>query len=509
MTNQYDDDCDDDDVCTPEVIDQAVQGRDLAYEVGKYTRELVRWELDGDQFREAMTLREGEWPGFVREVFGRMKGTMCDRMESAAPNADWASTVHEVADTLPEWANVLTAADGDTTLSAVGAAAIARVVANHMEEKPEPADDVQSLALTVRELELAGIPADDADLVEMRQRVAVAIVQNATLDAGLRGDKVAARQMVRAACSAALEEMNEMRSAMWGAGLGGAETPAEVRTMARAIADNPSLRRIAKLAGRMRSTLTDAKPAMTQGDGRDETVGVRQGRDIGQALPAERALFRHPTLKKLQVAKMADARLMQNKQVGLMRVAKAAEGPLVFVVDESYSMNAQVGSFSLNEMAKAAMLNMMRECNETKRPMAVVHFSGHSVLDVIGGRVSADALIGHATSFLGGGTAFVPAMGCALKALTSYPALGTADVVFISDARAGEFERDEVALNKAFSDVRETGARVWGVLVGDAKDSIAKLEPMCDSVVHIPKADDNSADELVLHIGSVMFGGEK
>ena len=121
----------------PEVLDQAVVGRDLVFETGRYTRQLVDFEAkDGGRFADALDLEEGEWPGLVRELFGRLKGTMCTRMDTPAANADWASALHDTADSLGEWQTAVDTADGDTFLAGVGAAVIAEHLADALDDDP-------------------------------------------------------------------------------------------------------------------------------------------------------------------------------------------------------------------------------------------------------------------------------------------------------------------------------------------------------------------------------------
>lgn len=490
----------------PSAIDEAVDGRDLAYEVGRYTRELVRWEAESnEEFASSLVDGKGEWPSFVRELFARIKGTMCDERAMVNQNADWAGELHHVADELPEWQRVLDVAAGDSYLAGVGAAEISRTLGEKLDLNNVPENVTGKVAI----IDAFGESLDESESAQLRAEVGAAIFKNAMMVVAATGDSAGARAAMRAACSSALESMEEAKLLMHGAGIAGMDA-GEQRKFVAAAAENKALKRIIQLAGRMRTTMAGAKAAYVTADGRERVVGIRMGRDIGQALPTERALFRHPVMKRVQAAKLFEGRLLQNRQTGTQAISKAGKGPLVLCIDESSSMHDRAGGFTLNEMAKAVTFNVMRECMESGRAFGVVHFSGEaksSELVRAPKLLTAERITAEMTSFVGGGTRFVPPIDMATKLIHDESSLHDADVVLITDAESTEVERDMDSLRAAVSRLRKEHARVWGVAVGTSA-SVQPFLEVCDSAVHIPSSE-NASDELALHIGSVLIGGGK
>lgn len=216
---------------------------------------------------------------------------------------------------------------------------------------------------------------------------------------------------------------------------------------------------IAQLAGRMHGAL---RSVMRSREAKlpHEVTGAERGGQVERLLPAQHA--------KLTVPELADAEAMRvlkgdadvRKMVGHVT---GPRGPLVLMLDESSSMHDEAGRLGRNTWAKAAALALARIALTEGRTVRCVHFSGatsaHEVKDQA-------ALLDMCASFLGGGTAFVPALRAAHKEAQDLKC--DADVVAITDGERDP--REDPELTRILDQMDKDGIELITVGIGQELD---------------------------------------
>ena len=259
-------------------------------------------------------------------------------------------------------------------------------------------------------------------------------------------------------------------------GLGG--TPAQHEQdgtarmkLAERVSNDARLRRMMKLAGRLRRLASDGRKVRDE-LGADTLVGTTIGGDLPRALPTELGLLRHPRLRRVQLAKLADRRLQQYHVVG--QVPKG-RGPVVVLLDESGSME---GERSL--WASAVALACLGTAARERRACTIIGFNGavryvvrldaqgtawrHDVRNVaqataMGG--CAEVALHVASSRPDGGTQFAPPLLAALE-LEDGVTRERADLVLVTDGHA----EAPTSVMERLQAAKRDGLRVFGLTVG-------------------------------------------
>lgn len=284
------------------------------------------------------------------------------------------------------------------------------------------------------------------------------------------------RALARAMRDAAGKEVERTAGAMvaWGLDPGSlTQMPLEERiTLARRLVREQKLRDLGEIAGAMRalgagihSRRVTKKPA--------SIVGIETGGKVGQLLPSEMAALGHPILGAEAKSRLVRGQMMQWRKAGR---EKQGRGPLVVLCDASGSTEGQQ-----ELLIKGLALGLLEIAKRQKRSFAGVVFSSATeckTFEFPGGRVSAEALLGFATTFFGGGTDWEAPLreGLRLQQLSPYR---NGDIVLITDGLCGlppEF-REELNAEKKRRDLR-----VLGVLAQSGESSPAAMG-FCDRVI--------------------------
>ncbi|HIQ02570.1 MAG TPA: hypothetical protein EYH30_10710 [Anaerolineales bacterium] len=364
----------------------------------------------------------------------------------------------------------------DEAMSILGAATLAgrlfEVLTEEQKQQIREAADAEREAR--RQEALAAALADGAKQgnahpdVEARIQAALNAAQKArqraerAADRAVEGLDEGARRRLRMAARQAAQDLKERGEEMagWGlsAGVGSRVPPEERLALARAIAESKKLRRIARLAGRLRNLALAAQAEKVK-SGVGEVYGVELGRHLGRLLASEAVRLRHPVLKKDFLRRFGLGQLLQYRLRGR---EKAGLGPLVVVWDESGSMMGEKEVW-----AKAVALALLAVAQRQKRPWAGVAFSaGGQVRSVVfeapHQQVRPGDLVDLAQHFFCGGTDFQLALGTARDIIGEQQRFQRADVVFVTDgiARVSDEWLDDLVGWK-----RRTGTRIFSVLV--------------------------------------------
>lgn len=260
-----------------------------------------------------------------------------------------------------------------------------------------------------------------------------------------------ARVQKLADAEAAVRGLLTERDVGWDLDLGNWED-LDFRPLAAAAAElekEPALRRIAELLGRDYRAKTrppeppppqPPRPDADPEPGRTEIRGVRFGEEWASLVSSEAALLAFPETQTLFFKKAAEAELLvwdhftpappseKDPRRTQERQKRNERGPVVIVLDTSGSMRGKP-----EEIAKAAVVALLRVCLEEERLCYLINFSSTiRCLDLS----RLDSALGELLRFLEfsfhGGTDLAPALRECLRVLTEGE-FRDADVLVVSD----------------------------------------------------------------------------
>lgn len=411
----------------------------------------------------------------AREVFaGLYDADEAQALDKPAPDTELVSRVHEQLRNLPEYAQLAAQVGGDPDLAALATASLLRGVAGALpqvseQERQQTQQDAQQ-ALGGR---AQRGPKADAD--------------------------GALRRALRAACGEAAKDAAEAVDAMNGIAPGLGDTPAQHEqdgtarmSLAERVSSDARLKRVMKLAGRLRRLASEGRKVRDE-LGADTLVGTTIGGDLPRALPTELGLLRHPRLRRVQLAKLADRRMQQYHVVGNVPQGR---GPVVVLLDESGSMDGE-GSLWAAAVALACLGTAARE----RRACTVIGFNGgvryvvrldkqgrswrHEPRNVaqataMGG--CAEVAMHIASSRPDGGTDFEPPFRAALE-LEDGVTRERADLVLVTDGHA----EVPTSIMEKLQAAKNDGLRVFGLTVGGGSLGHA-VRQLADHVVDLDDA---------------------
>ena len=448
--------------------------RDYAYKVGAWSRLAFRGQAaPGGLLEGAMQARrEGAWAGHVRETFGRALGLDTTLLAKDALDVDgeWSAELHSRIEALPEWDELAARTMGDTFAAAAAAAEISARMAATLPPLPEEQAGLDAERNDAQQaFDLAHDAGDDTLKNEAGTKLAALAKRQERADAQRKALCAAAtpthsekakanqRQALRAALRAAAEKAGDEQDMVVAFGCGKAEGAESRRAIRARLANNPSLAKIAKLAGRMKlaAARKQAEKVTSQSG---ETTGVTLGGDITALLPSERAMLAlGDDTEALLYSKLLEKRAMVYER---KQNESRTGGPIVFVVDESASMTGD-----RNNWAKAFMLGLMEICKRQRRAFSVVHFSTRTHVERFATPEQATTarLLGECERFLGGGTNIAAALDVAAGEVEALATPGgKADVVLLTDACDSEWKG---AVTDRIVALRAKGASTYVVAV--------------------------------------------
>lgn len=243
----------------------------------------------------------------------------------------------------------------------------------------------------------------------------------------------AEKRALRAAVSAAAGEFSELEEGAsvfsWGTGPGspGYLTGEERLKLALLLRENPRLKRIASLAGRMRRIAAEKRRTRVRHEP-CEVTGVELGSDLECVLPSELALLGHPVLSRDFKRRLLEGNLLQSE---LSARVPQGRGPVVVCLDSSGSMAGE------NEVwSKAVALALFFVAARERRAFACIHFGSKEELRTFRfpdpKKAPPSEVAEMASFFYGGGTDFEAPLKEALRVLTESP-FSKGDVVFVTD----------------------------------------------------------------------------
>ena len=343
-------------------------------------------------------------------------------------------------------------------------------------QEGEAAENAQNRAQTLQE--------QAKNLAEQLAQASEAFNQSFDEQQGSIGR--ALRQGLEQATEQAQEDQRMAQTFGVGTGDGKPVDGRQRMQLAEALHDNPKIREIAKMAGRMQMISLNKRRNRTKHPP-TEIVDVTIGNDLANVLPSELLLLADPATEDEFILKYAEHRLLQYDLRGFER---EGQGPIVICIDESGSTEGTVEAWE-----KGIALSLFAIARREKRAFAVVHFGSESEIEVRKWARSKDTtpieLVEMAQHFFNGGTDFESPLREAVKVMDDTD-FKKGDIVFLTDGEA--YVSDEF-LNGEFARVkREKEFNVISVVIGYHDKAVRGFS----DVIAKPQKGDDATLEFVI-----------
>jgi uncharacterized protein with von Willebrand factor type A (vWA) domain len=352
----------------------------------------------------------------------------------------------------------------------------------HAQQAQDASDQLDFMRQQAKDLHQQGLPVPDV----LKQQIGAAVqerraAQQAALGAAASQTPMsaAAMQAIQAAAAAAGEAASGAAGIpSFGAGFGAGEptyeSPEQALTIAEMWANNPQLRAMAERFGRLDRDIRFQRSKRVVG-GNDEIVDVEFGDNLQRVLPAELALLADEDTEDDFLVRYASQELLCFATVG---EEHAGRGPIVVVVDGSYSMNGE-----RNIWARAVAMCLLHIARLEKRDFACVEFADARQVEawVMPAKkaLGAQEIVDMASHFFGGGTSPIQGVAGAVKIMEDAADFRKADLVMIGDGEASFGPEDKRLRDQLI----EMGVRLFGIAIGNGP--FKYLADYCSAVVPV------------------------
>lgn len=471
----------------------------LCYDVGTWSRWLYAEEVRDSGALEALieTTQRRPDTATVESLWGELFGRLYDfdvseKTEPAAHAKEWASKLHQLATEHPKWAELHDMARGDAYAAGLAVSAIAPALLDSLPPLPEDPEELQheldgmeQIRKAAKSKKRKAAIAKKCDALKERiegslGQAKVATEAVANMESKLQGviDVGVKLAMTRIAeIERITNAFGDGASNTHGAGCGGGVGSAQ-RAAVRKVQADPKLRKMAELAGRFRALVRSKKKA--KGNGPEEVHAVELGSDLRRLLPSERMMLGLPGLgAALVYSRMLD---QSAQQYAVKQNDDRQRGPIVFVLDESGSMKAKVGTdgSTRDTWAKAVALAVMERCVAERRSFAIVHFDSEVTRTDCFAKPwesGMAAVIDAVSHFTGGGTHIAKALDIACEVARGEhgwkPTEGKADLVLVTD---GADSSPETFSAQIKADLEQSGCALHTIGISTyLPDSLRKL----------------------------------
>lgn len=452
-------------------------GRDTTMAVPRWDRFLAGSEAaQGGTFGAALGThgKSASWSAFARETFAKLYDSGLGRAltdEEKPAGHDWVGRLHESAEALPEWRALRERARRDAWACGVAAGEALNVLAQTVTPPETDPQAIQDELDFVQQLMKEGDGKTSAKhlkrMAALQRQRDDAMQEHARASQMLAAKSAGLRSAMRKAAQTAQETINEYDDAMMTLGAGdgmgiASRTSAPPAQLRNTLLRNAKLRKILKLAGRMKSAAiqkqrTKARP------GREELCDVKLGSEIDRLLPSELVNLAEPDTEALLFRKLIENNAMTYELRGK---ETKAEGPILLAVDESGSMAGNPDMW-----AKGVAIALMEIAARQNRPFAYIHFDStvSRVDEVPNPRLfKLEQLEELVSYFHGGGTRIGVALSHCADMLDKAKDARTgkpwkrADVILITDGDSG----DSDAQTKAIKRIREHNGHLYTIGIG-------------------------------------------
>lgn len=264
--------------------------------------------------------------------------------------------------------------------------------------------------------------------------------------------------------------------------------------LAEMLSKNKKMRDIAEWAGRFKAIARKKQKSKHV-----ETIdrsGVTLGVEVERLLPFELASYKNPVTKLDFLRRYSENQTMMYAPEGKETLGK---GPIILCLDQSGSMH------ELDEQSKGFALALMMIAKKQRRDFAIIPFSSATKQNewfYEKGKITPTDLVELASSFLGGGTSFLPPLKMAVNIIDKRKRYSKADIVFVTDGdpfdspgiqmycdEDGEFSKKK----------KEKGFNVVTVLIGkDVREH--NVMPFSDKIVRASDFNNENVADAVFTI---------
>jgi uncharacterized protein with von Willebrand factor type A (vWA) domain len=328
------------------------------------------------------------------------------------------------------------------------------------------------------------------DLDQAKAELATQVQENQKNAENL--DMAQIRTAVRDATEKANEQIQEIENAMSGLGCGNTshvdvKGSQAAKKLMQALRDNPKLRRILELAGRLKR-LAQKKQKEKKRDGTNEYTGILAGDEISRLLASESVLLMDPDFELVFGRKFQEKSLLQYELKGK---ESSQQGPIVMLLDCSYSMGG-----IRYEWATAVALAFLSVAREQKRDFALIHFSEvvrKTTIFEAKAPICLDSLLDTVTSCgPSGGTNFNKPLAAGLDLISKKSEFEKADLILVTD---GEAPVSDDALKAIDMCKNGVGLSCYSILIG-SEPQTSTVDKFSDRTVQL---DDVLKDEHKMH----------
>ena len=283
----------------------------------------------------------------------------------------------------------------------------------------------------------------------------------------------------------------------WSLHLGGGErsSPGAQIEFGKKLADNPKLKKLGQMVGRMRSQALALRRKMFE-RANAEMYEVGIGAELSRLLPHELLALRHPFLRREFGRRFLDAELLQ---YALRATDEKGRGPMIVCIDGSSSMAGDKEIWS-----KAVSLTLLDIAQRQRRLFRSICFASADmplqVLDLNRRQryvAELSKVIELAEYFPGGGTDFQKPLSAALECLRK-SRYRRGDIVFITD---GECRVDAAVADGVQSSAKERlGFSLFSVLIDVGSSSLGALKDFSDKITTITQLTSEAGKDIFLKL---------
>ncbi len=366
-------------------------GKPLVFNATDYQRHLWRYHKLTDEAAEASE-REGRkryeaFQDFAGEVYHRMYADSPERLVDPAPGSEVFVRMHNLMDDIPEMDDFREKCKGNERWAGIGTAAVIDTLLEHVEPPVEKVEDLRGDDDVKQYMErLVKEEADDENREKLKELLdeqmdpknpdGFAARKERAKEAANIIDDTDVRNAFRAAIGKASGKIEEEENILDSFSVGmdkhsGRKARINIhRKLAKIIAGNDRLKRIAQLAGRLRRIAMEQQRQKPQ-NGTDEVTGIEFGDDLRKMVPSE-ALWADEETDAVFAKKLHEHSLAQFE---LSKTPKKEQGPIVMLVDSSGSMSCG----DADVWAAAVCLAFSEIAHQQKRAFAIIHFGRNTI----------------------------------------------------------------------------------------------------------------------------------
>ena len=374
----------------------------------------------------------------------------------------------------------------------------------NLEQQENEIASVQAEAQTAVELQDKAEPARQRQLDELAQRMRREVDgaqrrldhQGRQMRSALQETAERTRPRLDAQAQRVLQDVDQANAEAesWSVHLGSGERSSAGAQMelGKKLADNPKLKKLGQLVGRMRATALALRRKMFE-RANAEMYEVGAGAELSRLLPHELLALRHPVLRRDFARRFLDGELLQ---YALRAIDEKGKGPMVVCIDGSSSMAGDKEIWS-----KAVSLTLLDIAQRQRRLFRSICFAAADmplqVLDLNRRQryvAEMSKVFALAEYFPGGGTDFQQPLSAALECLQQAH-YKRGDIVFITD---GECRVDPEWLAEFKRAKDRLGFSLFSVLIDVGSSSLGALKDFSDRITTITQLTSEAGKELFL-----------